>query len=57
MNEDIIINNTTYDSEQKERILDYCFQDVDLTRRVFLKQIEDIENKNHLKTDEDYKRN
>ena len=52
----IITDNTTYNDEQKERILDYCFQDVDLTRRVFLKQIEDIENKNHLKTDEDYKR-
>ena len=52
----IITENTTYNAEQKERILDYCFKDVDLTRRVFLKQIEDIENKNHLKTDEDYKR-
>jgi len=50
----LIVNNKTYDNKLKEQILTYCEKDVDLTRRVFLKQVEDIEAKNYLKTDEDY---
>ena len=52
----LIINNTTYSSDQRDRILDYCFKDVDLTRRVFLKQVKDIEEKNNLKNEDDYYR-
>ena len=51
---DLIITNKTYDNKLKEQILDYCLKDVDLTRRVFLKQVEDIEKKNHLQTEDQY---
>ena len=53
---DIVIRNKTYTQEQRERILNYCLEDVELTEKVFLKQIADIEKKNKLKTKEDYKR-
>ncbi len=51
----MIINNDTYDDEQREQILDYCLDDVELTRKVFIEQVLDIEKKNNLKTEEDYK--
>ena len=51
----MIINNDTYDDEQREQILDYCLDDVELTRKVFIEQVKDIEKKNNLKTEEDYK--
>ena len=51
---DMIINNKTYNDDQRSKILDYCLEDVELTRKVFIKQVEDIEKKNHLKNEEDY---
>ena len=47
----IVIENKTYSPEQRERILKYCLADVELTEKVFLKQIADIEHKNKLKTE------
>ena len=52
----IVIENKTYTPEQRERILKYCLADVELTEKIFLKQIADIEKKNNLKTEKDYKR-
>ena len=52
----VVYENKTYTKEQRERILNYCLEDVELTEKVFLKQIADIEKKNKLKTKEDYKR-
>lgn len=53
---DLIINNTSYTPEQREIILDYCMEDVKLNSKVFLEIIRDIERKNKLKTEEDYRR-
>jgi DNA polymerase I len=50
---DLIIKNKTYTKEQRARILKYCLDDVELTEKVFRKQIADIEKKNKLLTDED----
>ena len=50
---DLIIKNKTYTEEQRKRILKYCLDDVELTEKVFRKQIADIEKKNKLLTDED----
>ena len=52
----IIIETKKYNEEQREILTDYCFDDVELTRKVFVEQLEDIEQKNKLKTKEDYKR-
>jgi len=52
----IVIENKTYTAAQRERILKYCLDDVELTEKIFLKQIADIEKKNNLKTEKDYKR-
>ena len=52
----VVYENKTYTPEQRKRILKYCLEDVELTEKVFLKQIADIEKKNKLKTKEDYKR-
>ena len=51
----MVIDNETYTAEQREQILDYCLDDVELTRKVFIEQVKDIEKKNNLKTEEDYK--
>ena len=51
----MVIDNETYTEEQREQILDYCLDDVELTRKVFIEQVKDIEKKNNLKTEEDYK--
>jgi len=52
----VVYENKTYTPEQRERILKYCLEDVELTEKVFLKQIADIEKKNKLKTEADFKR-
>jgi len=52
----IVIDNKTYTPGQRKRILKYCLADVETTEKVFLKQLEDIEKKNNLKTEKDYKR-
>ena len=52
----VVYENKTYTPEQRERILKYCLEDVELTEKVFLKQLEDIKKKNNLKTEKDYKR-
>ena len=52
---DMVIENASYTAEQREKILDYCLEDVELTQKIFIKQVEDIEKKNNLKTIEDYK--
>jgi DNA polymerase I-like protein with 3'-5' exonuclease and polymerase domains len=52
----VVYENKTYTPQQRKRILKYCLDDVELTEKVFLKQLEDIEKKNKLKTNEDYKR-
>ena len=52
---DMVIENASYTAEQREKILDYCLEDVELTKKIFIKQVEDIEKKNNLKTIEDYK--
>ena len=52
----IVIDNKTYTNKQRNRILEYCLADVELTEKVFLKQIADIEKKNKLKTETDFRR-
>ena len=52
----IVYKNKTYTNEQRKRILEYCLADVELTEKVFLKQIADIEKKNKLKTEKDFRR-
>ena len=41
----MVIDNETYTEEQREQILDYCLDDVELTRKVFIEQVKDIEKK------------
>jgi len=53
-NLDLIINNTTYTLDEQKRILDYCQKDVETTTEVFKAQVQDIEIKCNLKTEEDY---
>jgi DNA polymerase I-like protein with 3'-5' exonuclease and polymerase domains len=50
----IVINNKTYTPEQRKRILKYCLDDVELTQKIFIEQVKDIEKKNKLETREDY---
>ena len=40
---DLIINNETYTKGQRQRILNYNKKDVDLTAKIFLKQVADLE--------------
>ncbi|MDA0996534.1 MAG: DNA polymerase [Proteobacteria bacterium] len=53
---DLIINNTEYTVEQRKTILEYCMGDVKITSQVFKKIVEEIETKNKLKTEDDFKR-
>ena len=53
-NLDLIINNTSYTLEEQKKILDYCQKDVEQTTGVFKAQVQDIETKCNLKTEEDY---
>ena len=52
----VVYENKTYTAAQRERILKYCLDDVLITEKVFFKQIEDIEKKNKLTTEKDYRR-
>ena len=45
-----------YSDEERKQILKYCTSDTELLRKIFIKQVEDIEEKNHLKTEEDFER-
>ena len=43
-----------YSKAEQKQILDYCQSDTEVLRQVFIKQVEDIEQKMQLKTDEDF---
>ena len=45
-----------YTLEEQEQILKYCLSDTEVLRQVFIKQVQDIENKSNLKTDEDFEK-
>ena len=45
-----------YSDEERKKILEYCTSDTEVLRKVFIKQVEDIEEKNQLKTEEDFER-
>ena len=45
-----------YNDEERKQILEYCTADTEVTRQVFIKQVEDIETKNALKTNDDFER-
>jgi len=45
-----------YTLEEQNQILEYCLSDTEVLRQVFIKQIQDIENKLNLKTDEDFEK-
>ncbi len=45
---ELIINNTSYDLDQQKQILNYCAEDVRITADVFIKQVEDIQDKLNL---------
>ena len=46
----------SYTDDERKKILDYCTADTEVLRQVFIKQVEDIEEKNGLKNTEDYER-
>ena len=46
----------SYSDEERKKILEYCTSDTEVLRKVFIKQVEDIEEKNQLKTEEDFER-
>ncbi len=46
----------SYSDEERKKILEYCTADTEVLRQVFIKQVEDIEEKNELKTEEDFER-
>ena len=43
-----------YDLKEQQRILDYCQTDVEENAKLFIAQVNDIEEKNNLKTEEDF---
>ena len=45
-----------YAKEEQKKILDYCQSDVEETAKLFISQCIDIQNKNQLRTEEDFKR-
>ena len=45
-----------YSDDERKKILEYCTADTEVLRKVFIKQVEDIEDKNELKTEEDFER-
>ena len=45
-----------YSDKERKQILKYCTSDTEILRKIFIKQVEDIEEKNHLKTEEDFER-
>ena len=63
-NLDLILRRNNYSSlvpgeytdDERKKILEYCTADTEVLRKVFIKQVEDIEDKNELKTEEDFER-
>ena len=45
-----------YSLEEQQKILDYCQSDVEENAQLFIAQCQDIENKNKLETEADFKR-
>ena len=45
-----------YTLKEQKQILEYCTSDTEVLRQVFIKQVQDIENKLNLKTDEDFEK-
>ena len=43
-----------YTQEEQKQILEYCQSDTEVLRQVFIKQVEDIEDKCNLKTEEQF---
>ena len=43
-----------YTLAEQKQILEYCLSDTEVLRQVFIKQVQDIEDKLNLKTDEDF---
>ena len=46
----------SYTDDERKKILDYCTADTEVLRQVFIKQVEDIEEKNGLRSTEDFER-
>ena len=46
----------TYSDNERKQILKYCTSDTEILRKIFIKQAEDIEDKNELKNEEDFER-
>ena len=46
----------TYSDKERKQILKYCKSDTEVLRKIFVKQAEDIEEKNNLITEEDFER-
>ena len=44
-----------YSLEEQQKILDYCQSDVEENAQLFIAQCQDIENKNKLETEADFK--
>ena len=45
-----------YSDKERKQILKYCTSDTEILRKIFIKQVEDIEDKNKLRTEEDFER-
>jgi len=46
----------TYSDNERKQILKYCTSDTEILRKIFIKQAEDIEDKNELRNEEDFER-
>ena len=55
-NINLIVNNQTYTFEQQRKILKYCQRDVEENAELFIAQVQDIEEKQKLRSVEDYQR-
>ena len=53
-NLNLIINNESYSLDEQKQILNYCQKDVEQTAEVFKAQVQDIQDKCNLKTEQDY---
>ena len=45
-----------YSDKERKQILKYCASDTEILRKIFIKQVEDFEDKNKLRTEEDFER-
>ncbi len=45
-----------YTVTEQKQILEYCLSDTEVLRQVFIKQVQDLEDKLNLKTDEDFEK-